>query len=391
MTVVSGLIVDSSEHAAIRATVAEIADSFGAEYFSTRSRDHLGIEELWTQLGEAGLLGVHLPEVYGGGGAGLSELVVVIEELAAHGMPILNIVVSPAICGSIIAAHGSEAMKQEWVPALASGAKKMAFCLTEPDAGSNTHKITTTLTRSGSGWALSGSKYYISGADDADALLVVARDGESPVDASGRGKLSLVIVELPSPGIMMHPLETAVIAPEKQFTVFFDDVSVSDEAVIGEPGRGLRLVFAGLNPERIVASAISNGIGRFAIDRAVAYAKTRTVWDAPIGSHQGISHPLAHAHIQVELARLATANAAAISDAGLDASSAANMAKLAAADASIAALDQAIQVHGGNGLSREYGLTDLWFAARFLRTAPVTREMILNFVAQTTLGLPPSY
>ncbi|MEE1764915.1 acyl-CoA dehydrogenase family protein [Streptomyces sp. SP18BB07] len=387
----TALITDSDEHRLIRESTAKIAARYGHAYYSERARTGAGVEELWSELGEAGLLGVHLPEEYGGGGAGLAELVVVLEELSAHGMPLLSSVISPAICGSILAAHASPEMKRAWLPDIATGRRRMAFAITEPDAGSNSHAITTTARSDGEGWRISGSKYFISALDEADAVLVVTRDGDLAPSASGRSPLSLFVVPLDSPGLQFQPIETELVCPDKQFTLFFDDVRVTGDALIGERGKGLRQVFAGLNPERITASALSNGIGRYAVGKARDYARERTVWSAPIGAHQGISHPLAEAHIGVELARLATARSAELFDAGQDAAAAANIAKFTAAEASLKALDQAIQTHGGNGLSREYGLADLWFVARMLRTAPVSREMVLNFVAQHSLGLPNSY
>ena len=385
----TGLVVDSDEHRLIRESVAKIADKYGSEYFLERARSGGNIDELWSDLGDAGLLGVHLPEHFGGGGAGMSEMAVVVEELAAHGMPMLIAVISPAICGCIIAAHGSEELKTEWLPGLASGRRKMAFALTEPNAGSNSHNVTTTARKRGDGWSITGGKYYISAADEAEALLVVTRDADAP--AGKRAPLSLFVVPTDAPGLVLQPLETALVSPDKQFTVFFDGVQVGPDAVIGQAGNGLRQVFAGLNPERILASALSNGVGRYAVSKAQAYAKERQVWSTPIGAHQGISHPLAESHIAVQLARLATQRSAELFDAGQDAAEAANIAKYSAAEASLKALDQAIQVHGGNGLSKEYGLAELWFITRLMRTAPVSREMVLNFIAQTSLGLPASY
>ena len=386
----TGLIVDSEEHALLRASVSKIAQAYGHAYFADRARQGGGVDELWSELGHAGFLSVHLPEEYGGGGGGLSEYVVVLEELAAHGMPLLMGVISPAITGSIVWRYGSAAMKAEWLPGMGAGTKKMAFALTEPDAGSNSHRVSSTAHRDGDGWRLTGAKYYISGVDESDALLVVARDGD-PAEGSGRAPLSLFVVPTDAAGLRYQQIETELVVPEKQFTVFFDDVRIGLEALIGERGKGLRQVFSGLNPERIMAAALSNGMGRYALDKARRYATERQVWSTPIGAHQGVSHPLAECYIAVELARLVTARAAALHDGGQDAAEAANIAKFAAADASLKAIDQAIQTHGGNGLSREYGLADLWFAARLLKTAPVSREMVLNFVAQHSLNLPASY
>jgi alkylation response protein AidB-like acyl-CoA dehydrogenase len=172
---------------------------------------------------------------------------------------------------------------------------------------------------------------------------------------------------------------------------FYDDVELPEDALVGERGGGISQLFAGLNPERIAAASLGNGIGLYALGRAAEYARDRSVWDQPIGAHQGVAHPLAEAYVGVQMARLMTGRAAAMYDAGVDAAEAANIAKFASADAVLVALDRAIQVHGGNGLSDEFGLSDLWFTARMLKTAPVSREMVLNYVAQHSLGLPKSY
>jgi alkylation response protein AidB-like acyl-CoA dehydrogenase len=384
-----GLINDSPEHKAIRDSVAGIAKRYGPEYFLERARAGGGIDELWNDLGAAGLLGPHLPEDYGGGGGGMAEAVIVVEELAAHGMPLLIWVISPAICGSILARHASDEMKRRWLPPIADGSKKMAFGLTEPDAGSNSHNVKTTARRTDTGWTISGSKYYISAVDQADAILLVTRDADhSTAERSG---LSLFAVPTDSPGLTFAPIDTSIVSPDKQFTVYLDDVAVGEDALIGVAGHGLRQVFDGLNPERILVGALSSGIGRYAIGKAVDYARQRRVWSAPIGAHQGIAHPLADCHVAIELGRMATARSAELFDAGEPAGEAANIAKYAASEAALKALDQAIQTHGGNGLSHEYGLAELWFVTRLMRTAPVSREMVLNFIAQTSLGLPRSY
>jgi alkylation response protein AidB-like acyl-CoA dehydrogenase len=377
------------EHKAIRETVAGIAARYGVQYYTERARIGGGIDELWKDLGTAGLLGLHLPEEYGGGGGGMAEAVVVVEELAAHGMPLLVWVISPAICGNILAHHASEEMKQRWLPVIADGTKIMAFGLTEPDAGSNSHNVKTTARRTETGWTISGSKYYISAVDQSDAILVISRDAEHSTPE--KSALSLFVVPTDSPGLSFQQIDTSIVSPDKQFTVYFDNVQVGDDALIGVAGNGLRQVFDGLNPERILVGALSGGIGRYAIDKAAQYAKERQVWSTPIGAHQGIAHPLAEAHIAVELSRLATVRSAELFDAGENAGEAANIAKFAASEAALKALDQAIQTHGGNGLSHEYGLSELWFVARLMRTAPVSREMVLNFIAQSSLGLPRSY
>lgn len=380
---------ETPEHAMLRDAVAKIAGAFGHSYMVDAVRSGRSMNELWDTLGENGFLGVNIPEAYGGGGMGISELAIVCEELASEGCPVLMLIVSSGIGAAVITKYGNEEQRARWLPGLASGREKMAFSITEPDAGLNSHRISTTATRDGDVYRLRGTKYYASGVDEAGAVLVVARTGTD--EKTGRGELSLFIVDSNAPGLERTVIPVEIVAAEKQFTLFFDDVTVPAENLVGTEGAGLKQVFAGLNPERILVAALENGIGRYALRRGSAYANERVVWDVPIGAHQGVAHPLAKAKIELELARLMTQKAAWLYDNGHDAGEASNMAKFAAAEAAIASLDQAIQIHGGNGMSTEYGLATMWGVARLLRTAPVSREMILNFVSQHSLGLPKSY
>ncbi|MES2492413.1 MAG: acyl-CoA dehydrogenase family protein [Pseudomonadota bacterium] len=383
-------LVDTAEHhRALRESVGKLVGKYGRKYFQKMVADGTQPDALWKELGEAGFLGVHIPESYGGSGGGLAELYIVIEECAAQGCPMLALVIA-SICAPVIEAFGSDELKNKWLPGIASGTLRMAFGITEPDAGSNTHKVTTTAHRTDTGWVLNGAKYWTSAIDESQAVMVVARDGDIDVP-EGRSALSLFVVPTETPGITLQPIDAAVRTTERQFSVFFDNVELAPEALVGERGAGLKQVFVGLNPERVSAAAINNGISRFALNQAAQYARDRSVWKTPIGAHQGISHPLAEAYIGVQAARLLAARAADLYDQGEDAGETANMAKFLAAESSLKALDQAIQVHGGNGLSFEYGLADLWFVARLHKTAPVSREMILNYVAQHSLGLPKSY
>ncbi|MDY6872199.1 MAG: acyl-CoA dehydrogenase family protein [Actinomycetota bacterium] len=380
---------ETEERRALRKAVSEIAKDFGHDYYVAKSLAGEKSSELWQAVGKQGFLGVNITEQYGGGGGGIYDMQIVGEELAAAGCPLLMTVVSPTICGTIIQAFGSDELKARWLPGIASGEIIMSFAITEPDAGSNSHNISTHAKRVGGDWLLNGTKYYISGVDEAEAILVVTR---TATDDRGRGRLSLVVVPTDAPGLTRTVIPVQAVTPEKQFTLFFDDVRVPAENLIGTENDGLRQVFMGLNPERIMGAALGNGIGRYALDKASAYARERKVWDVPIGAHQGVSHPLAHAKIQLELARLMTQRAASLHDARDPASGeASNMAKYAAAEAGILALDQAIQTHGGNGMATEYGLATLWGPARLMRTAPISREMILNYVAQHSLNLPRSY
>ena len=382
---------ETGEQALLRRSVAEVAARYGHGYWLGKARSGGKTTELWDEVGALGYLGVSLPAEYGGGGQGIAELSIVCEELAAAGCPLLLLVVSPAICGTVIGRFGTKEQRLRWLPGLASGELRMAFAITEPDAGSNSHRITTTAKRDGDDWVLSGRKTYISGVDEAGAVLVVARSEDA---RTGTLRPALVVVPTDAPGLERTLIPVEITGPEKQFTLFLDEVRVPADAMVGETAEAaIAALFASLNPERITGAAFANGIGRYALDKGAAYARQREVWGVPIGTHQGLAHPLAHAAIQVELARLMTQKAGWLYDSGRDAEAgeAANMAKYAAAEASLLALDQAIQVHGGNGLATEYGLATLWGSARLTRTAPISREMILNFVASHTLGLPRSY
>ncbi|MDL5202236.1 acyl-CoA dehydrogenase family protein [Streptomyces sp. ALI-76-A] len=376
-------VIETEEHKALRAAVAALGTRHG--------RDH-DREALWSEAGKLGYLGVNLPEEYGGGGGGIAELSLVLEELGAAGCPLLMMVVSPAICGTVIARFGTGEQKRAWLPGLADGTRTMAFGITEPDAGSNSHRITTTARRDPDtgDWLLTGRKVFISGVDIADATLIVGRTEDA---RTGRLKPCLFIVPRDTPGFTRRRIDMELTAAEKQFELTLDDVRLPADALVGDEDAGLLQLFAGLNPERVMTAAFAIGMGRYALTRAIAYARDRTVWDTPIGAHQAIAHPLAQAHIDLELARLMTQKAAHLYDAGDDAGAgeAANMAKYAAGEACVKAVDQAVQTLGGNGLTREFGLASLITAARVARIAPVSREMILNYVSHQTLGLPKSY
>ena len=382
--------IESPERQALRKSVAALASNYGQDYFLEKARSGGHTDELWREAGELGFIGVNLPEELGGGGAGMYELAMVMEELSAGGCPLLMMVVSPAINGTIIAKFGTAEQKQRWVPGIADGSITMAFAITEPDAGSNSHRITTTARRDGSDWILSGQKVWISGVDQSQAVLVVARTEEAK---TGNLRPALFIVPTDAPGFTFTKIPMELVAPESQFQVFIDEVRLPGDALVGAEDAAIAQLFAGLNPERIMGAASAVGMGRFALDRACDYVKTRQVWKTPIGAHQGIAHPLAQNHIELELARLMMQKAATLYDAGDDVGAAetANMAKYAAGESSTRAVDQAVQSLGGNGLSQEYGVASMLVASRLSRIAPVSREMVLNFIAQTSLGLPRSY
>jgi alkylation response protein AidB-like acyl-CoA dehydrogenase len=385
--------IESAERQALRSAVAALAASYGPDYYLERARCGGHTDELWREAGQLGFIGVNLPERFGGGGAGIYELALVMEELAAGGCPLLMMVVSPAINGTIIAKFGTAEQQKRWVPGIADGSITMAFAITEPEAGSNSHRISTTARRDGTDWILSGQKVWISGLDQAQAVLVVGRIFNEGPAKSESLRPALFVVPIDAPGLNFTKIPMELTMPESQFQVFLDDVRLPADALVGAEDAAIAQLFAGLNPERIMGAASAVGMGRLALSKATAYVKTRQVWNTPIGAHQGVAHPLAQNHIELELARLMMQKAATLYDVGDDAGAAeaANMAKYAAGEASTRAVDQAVQSMGGNGLSQEYGIAAMLVGSRLARIAPVSREMILNFVAQTSLGLPRSY
>ncbi len=382
---------ETEEQLRLREAVQALGRKYGHEYYVGKAKSGGHTDELWAEAGKLGYLGVNLPVEYGGGGGGITELSIVCEELGAAGCPLLMLVVSPAIAGTIVAKHGTQEQQETYLPGIADGSHKVAFAITEPEAGSNFHRLGTLARRDGDEWVLNGRKCFISGVDEAQTVLVVARIEDS---ATGRLEPALFLVPTDAVGLTRSVIEMEIVSPEKQWLLYLDDVRVPASALVGgSTSAGLPALFTGLNPERITVAAMACGNARYALGRAASYVSSRAVWGRPIGAHQGIAHPLAHAQIQVELARLAVAKAAALYDAGkdLEAGVAANMAKYAATEAAWLAVDTSIQAHSGNGMTTEYGIATMLGGVRAGRIAPVTREMILNFVAQHVLGQQKSY
>lgn len=381
---------ETSEHRDLRKAVASLGEKYGAKYMYAKADAGEYPMELWKEAGELGFIGVNLPEEYGGGGAGITELAIVQRELATHGAPLLMLVVSPAIIGTIINTAGTEEQKQRWLPGIASGEYIAAFGITEPDAGTNTHKITTTAHKENGEWVISGQKTFISGVDVADSVLIVARVKN---EETGKYTPGLFMVPTNSDGFTAHQIPMEVKLAEWQFQLFLDEVRIPEDNLIGSLDTGMTQLFMGLNPERIMATAMAVGSAEYALRIATEYAKTRAVFGQPIGAHQGVAHPLAQCRIELEMAKLMGEKAASLFDAGdiFEAANAANMAKYAAGEISAKALDQSVQTLGGNGLTTEYGLARMFSASRLGRIAPVSREMILNYVSQNMMGLPKSY
>lgn len=381
----------SDEQKMIRSYPEDLAKRFDRAYWEEKSLAKEFPRELWRQLGSDGFLGIMVDEQYGGAGLGLFEMALIHEGLARVGMPLLLMVIGPTMTMGLLNKHGTEAQKQFYLPAGCSGENIYCFAITEPNAGSNSMRITTVARPDGDGFVLKGQKTYITGADAADHALVVARTTPFDEASSKTEGFTLFMVPMKDPRIEKRAIPIDVLIPEEQFQVFFDDVPLGPEHVVGEVGRGFSILFDTLNPERVVVAALAVGMGHYALEKGVAYASDREVFGVPVGSHQGLAHPMAAARAELEAAMLLTYQAAWAFDNGRAAGAESNMAKYFAAEACAHAVDAAVQAHGGNGFAREYGLFELHALSRILKTVPVSREMILNYIGERVLGLPRSY
>ena len=372
--------------AAVREAAERLTRGISREYWLQCAKEKKFPQKLWDAMAETGLLGLTVPEEYGGGG--LSELMVLNEVTGRAGIISLFFVLGSFARMPIIK-HGTPEQITKFVTPTATGEGKMCFGVTEPNAGTNTFRLQTTATKNDSGWQVNGSKVFITGAKDSTSMLLIART--SAFDpAKPRGGLSLFILDSHTPGIEYQRLNIDVLG-ESQYLVFFKDVQLPQDALIGEEGKGMKYLFDGLNTERLVLASMAVGLGNRALDKAVAYAKERAPFGTPIGSYQGLQHPMARAKADLEASRLVMLEAARTFDRGEDAGPLSNMAKLLTSEACDEAVDIALQAHGGYGFDQDYDVVTLWPFARLMRVALVNNEMILNYIGEHVLGLPRSY
>jgi acyl-CoA dehydrogenase len=384
----------AAENRLIRQTIDEITDTYDHEYWLECCLNDQFPKELWDTLVEQDIVGLNVPEDYGGSGMGIRETATVVQALNRNGVHMGIMLLHAAMTPFTIARHGSSSLKDRFLPMVAEGSAKFCMGITEINAGSNTFEIKTRAERAGDEYVVNGSKSYISAADLADYMVLVTRTTPyEDLDRSERSMgMSLLVVPMDADGITLTPLDLAITEEIDQFSVYFDDVSVAVENRIGAEGEGFRYLLDSLNPERITSASTAIGLGRFALQRAVEYSKEREVFGAPIGSHQGVQHPLARSKIQLDLAELAMEEAidryeAADDDAGRYA----NIAKFAASEAAGQTVDAAMQAHGGLGFSRDHGVINVAQIARLSRIAPINNEMVLNYIGEHVLGLPRSY
>src|SRR6185437_2036173 len=383
----------TDEQEQLRAAVRELAAAFTDDYWAGCDERGEFPWEFYNAFADGGWLGIAIPERYGGGGLGILEAALLLEEVAASGAGMNGAsAMHLTIFGlNTVVRHGSEELRRDVLPRAADGSLHVCFGVTEPDAGTDTTRISTFARRQGDGYVVSGRKVWITKAGDSQKMVLIARTTPRAEAARPTAGLSLFLVDIDPARVHLRPIPKMGRNAVASYEVVLDDLFVPAAARIGEEGDGFRYLLDGLNPERILLAHEALGIGRAAIRRAVRYASERVVFDRPIGKNQGIAFPLAEAVTRLDAAELMARHAAWRYDQGLPCGREANMAKYLCADAGFTAADQAVQTHGGMGYAREYHVERYFRESRLLRLAPVSQEMVLSYVAQHVLGLPRSY
>ncbi|MCZ6659516.1 MAG: acyl-CoA/acyl-ACP dehydrogenase [Gammaproteobacteria bacterium] len=383
----------SEEHQLIRDAVQKVCADYPDEYWAEKDEAHEFPWDFYNAMAQGGWIGIAIPEAYGGSGRGVTEASIVLEEVAASGAAMNG-------CSGLhlsifgmhpVVKHGSEEMKQTYLPRVASGDLHVAFGVTEPDAGTDTTSITTFARRDGDHYIVRGRKVWTTKALDSERVLLLVRTTPKDAIASKTDGLTLLLAELQRPEVSISPIPKTGRNAVASCEVVYDDLPVLVTDRVGEEGKGFRYLLDGLNAERILVAGEALGIGRAALRRAVDYANERVVFNRPIGQNQGVSFPLGEAKMRLDAAELMIRKASWLIDNGQPCGAEANMAKWLAADAGYQAADQAMQTHGGFGYAKEYHVERYWREARLMRIAPISQEMILNFVTEHVLDLPRSY
>ena len=383
----------TQERLLIADAVRKIAAKYPDQYWMEHDDEKRFPKEFFDAFVEAGLLGITIPEEYGGMGLGISEAGIALREIAESGAAMngCSTVHFPLFGSSVIAKYASEEMKREVLPKIVSGEIDLCFAVTEADAGTDTTRIKTFARREDDKFIINGRKLWISKAQVANTMILLARTTRyEDCDKPSEG-ITLILLDLNSPGITITPINKMGRNAVDSNEVFFDDVMVPANSIIGEEGLGFRHILDSLNPERILLSYEAIGIGRVALKKAVNYANERVVFDRPIGKNQGIQFPLAQAHMRLAAAELMADKAADLYDQGLKCGEEANTAKYLAGEAAFFAADRALQTHGGLGYAKEFHVERYFREARLFRLAPISEEMILNYISEHVLGLPRSY
>jgi acyl-CoA dehydrogenase len=380
---------EDENHALISGAIRELCADFDDGYWSQCDQEHRFPWEFYRRMAEGGWLGIAMPEEYGGGGLGITEAAILLREVAASGAAMNGCsALHLTIFGlNPVVKFGSDQLKQAFLPRACAGELHVAFGVTEPDAGTDTSRISTRATPDGNGgYRITGRKVWTTKALESEVVLLLARTG-----GSGLQGLSLFLADLDPAHVDIRPISKMGRNAVASCEVAYDELPVPGWRLVGEEGQGWRYLLHGLNPERILLASESVGIGEVALRKAVAYAREREVFGRRIGANQAIAHPLASAQVQLQAAWQLTQRAAWRYDTGMDCGEAANSAKYLAAEAAFLATDRAVQTLGGMGYATEYHVERYFREARVMRIAPVSQEMTLNYVAQQVLGLPRSY
>ena len=376
-------------HEDLRSAISAVCADYPGEYWRSLEPDKYP-EEFVSTLTKNGWLSALIPEEFGGGGATLTEASIILEEIAASGGNPSACHAQMYVMGTLLR-HGSDSQKKQYLPKIAAGELRLqAFAVTEPGAGSETTKIRTKAERVDGGWKINGQKIWTSRALHSDLMLLLART--SPFDESGKPSagMSVFIFDMRNlEGLTIRPIKTMM--NHNTTEVFFDNVVIPEDSLIGEEGKGFKYILDGMNSERILIAAECIGDGRFFLDRAVSYANSREIFGGPIGKNQGVQFPLARSYMQLRAADLVRFDAAARFDAGEDCGAQANTAKFLAAEASWAGGNAAIDTHGGMGFAEEYDIERKFRETRLYQVAPINNNLVMAYIGQHVLGLPKSY
>ena len=383
----------TDEQEAIRSEVRRLCSRFDDDYWREKDKSHSFPEEFYQAFAEGGWLGIAMPEEYGGAGCGITEAALIMQEASASGGcgAAASTVHMNIFGANPLVVHGSAEQKAAYLPKIASGKIKVAFGVTEPETGLDTTHLKTKAVRKGDHFVVDGRKVWISTAQVASKILLLART--TPLDQVSRSTegLSLFFTDLDRKRIDVREIDKCGRGAVDSNELFIDGLEVPVEDLIGEEGKGFRYLLDGLNPERILVAAESIGIGRVALDRAARYAKERVVFGRPIGQNQSVQHPLADSWVRLQAAELLVLKAAWMYDNGHPCGAEANAAMYLAAETGFQAADRAMQTLGGFGYSREYHVERYWREAKLFRIAPISPELILCYIAERVLGLPRSY
>ena len=378
--------------AQIRQAVAALCARFPGEYWRALDRERGYPRDFVQALTQDGFLGCLIPEEHGGSGLGIGAAAAILEEVHKSGSNGAACHAQMYIMGTLLR-HGSPAQKQQWLPKIASGELRLqAFGVTEPTAGTDTTALRTTARREGDRYIVNGQKIWTSRAEYSHLMLLLARTTPREQAQKRTEGLSVFLVDMRAAlgnGLTIRPIRTMM--NHNSTEVFFDNMEVPAENLIGEEGKGFRYILSGMNAERVLIASECIGDGRWFIDKAVNYAKERKLFGRPIGQNQGVQYPIARAYTQIEAADLMVRKAAAMFEAGINAGAEANMAKMLASEAAWAAAEMCVQTHGGFGFAEEYDVERKFREARLYTVAPISTNMILNFVAEHVLELPRSY